>query len=133
MRFRFAHILVRDAAYDSMAKALRADFHERCADWVEARPDALPELDEILGHHLEQAHAYRRRARAGRRSPSRRSPLARPSGWHMRDAGRSPATTRTPRRISSAERRLCDRGTPRCSSTAPRRYFKIGDFARAEA
>ena len=57
--FGFAHILVRDAAYDSMAKSLRADYHERCADWVETRTGLLPELDEILGHHLEQAHAYR--------------------------------------------------------------------------
>jgi class 3 adenylate cyclase/tetratricopeptide (TPR) repeat protein len=57
--FGFAHILVRDAAYDSMPKSLRADYHERCAGWVEARTGLLPELDEILGHHLEQAHAYR--------------------------------------------------------------------------
>ena len=49
-----------------MTKGLRADLHERCAEWIEARPDAPPELDEILGHHLEQAHAYRVGARAGR-------------------------------------------------------------------
>ena len=40
--FGFAHILVRDAAYDSMPKSLRADYHERCADWVETRTGLLP-------------------------------------------------------------------------------------------
>ena len=55
--FRFAHILVRDAAYDSMPKRRRGELHERFADWVEVR--APDEYDEILGHHLEQALAYR--------------------------------------------------------------------------
>ena len=57
--FRFAHILVRDAAYDSMPKRLRGELHERFADWVEIRAREQPELDEILGHHLEQARALR--------------------------------------------------------------------------
>ena len=57
--FRFAHILVRDAAYDSMPKRLRGELHERFADWVEIRARERPELDEILGHHLEQARALR--------------------------------------------------------------------------
>ena len=35
-----------------MPKSLRADLHERCADWIETRTAAPPELDEILGHHL---------------------------------------------------------------------------------
>ena len=57
--FRFGHILIRDAAYDSMSKRLRAELHERFADWVEARAGEGVELDEILGHHLEQAYLYR--------------------------------------------------------------------------
>ena len=57
--FRFGHILIRDAAYDSMSKRLRAELHERFADWVEARSGEGVELDEILGHHLEQAYLYR--------------------------------------------------------------------------
>src|SRR5919204_2542466 len=35
--FRFGHILIRDAAYDSMPKELRAELHERFALWLEAR------------------------------------------------------------------------------------------------
>ena len=55
--YRFAHILVRDAAYDSMPKRLRAELHERYAGWVRDRlGDGAP--DEILGYHLEQAYRY---------------------------------------------------------------------------
>ena len=57
--FRFGHILIRDAAYDSMPKRLRAELHEHFADWAEGRAGAGAELDEIIGHHLEQAHALR--------------------------------------------------------------------------
>ena len=57
--FRFAHILVRDAAYESMPKRLRAELHQRFGDWLEPRTAAQPELEEILGHHLEQARALR--------------------------------------------------------------------------
>ena len=56
--FRFRHLLIRDAAYDSLPKATRAELHERFADWL-ARHD-LVEGDEIVGYHLEQAHLYRR-------------------------------------------------------------------------
>jgi class 3 adenylate cyclase/tetratricopeptide (TPR) repeat protein len=56
--FRFAHILIRDAAYNSIPKRSRADLHERFANWLESRlgGDAP---DEIIGYHLEQAHRYR--------------------------------------------------------------------------
>ena len=57
--YRFRHVLIRDAAYDALPKAVRADLHERIAAWQEARPD-LREVDEIVGHHLEQAARYRR-------------------------------------------------------------------------
>jgi class 3 adenylate cyclase len=57
--FRFHHLLIRDAAYDGLSKATRADLHERLVLWLEQRaPDAV-ELDESLGHHLEQAAIYK--------------------------------------------------------------------------
>jgi class 3 adenylate cyclase/tetratricopeptide (TPR) repeat protein len=56
--FRFRHILMRDAAYDALAKSTRADLHERFADWLEGHGADLVELDEILGYHLEQAARY---------------------------------------------------------------------------
>jgi tetratricopeptide (TPR) repeat protein len=58
--YRFRHILIRDAAYDSIPKVARALLHERHADWLErtAGERAL-EFEEILGYHLEQAFHYR--------------------------------------------------------------------------
>jgi class 3 adenylate cyclase/tetratricopeptide (TPR) repeat protein len=58
--FRFRHLLIRDAAYDALPKSTRAELHERFADWLEERGADLVELDEILGHHLEQAARCRR-------------------------------------------------------------------------
>jgi tetratricopeptide (TPR) repeat protein len=57
--FRFRHLLIRDAAYNSLAKSTRADLHERYADWLEEHGSELVELDEIMGYHLEQAVRYR--------------------------------------------------------------------------
>jgi predicted ATPase len=44
--FRFRHLLIRDAAYDSLPKAARAALHERFAAWLEERGAGLVELDE---------------------------------------------------------------------------------------
>jgi class 3 adenylate cyclase/tetratricopeptide (TPR) repeat protein len=57
--FRFRHLLVRDAAYEALPKATRAELHARFADWLEERGADLVELDEILGYHLEQAARYK--------------------------------------------------------------------------
>ncbi len=54
--FRFRHLLIRDAAYESLPKATRAELHERFADWLSHHD--LVERDEIVGYHLEQAHRY---------------------------------------------------------------------------
>jgi tetratricopeptide (TPR) repeat protein len=50
----FAHRLVRDAAYDSLPKRLRAALHAEIAERLEDGDD------EVVGHHLEQAYLYRR-------------------------------------------------------------------------
>ena len=57
--FRFRHLLIRDAAYEALAKADRAQLHERFGRWLEERGAGLVELDEIAGYHLEQAFRYR--------------------------------------------------------------------------
>jgi tetratricopeptide (TPR) repeat protein len=55
--FRFAHILIRDAAYQGIPKAARADLHEALVDWFEARvEDPTGDVEKILAYHLEQAH-----------------------------------------------------------------------------
>ena len=58
--FRFRHLLIRDAAYESLPKEARASFHERHARWLERKAgDRALEFEEILGYHLERAFAYR--------------------------------------------------------------------------
>jgi class 3 adenylate cyclase/tetratricopeptide (TPR) repeat protein len=58
--FRFRHLLIRDAAYRAMPKEQRAELHERFASWLEGvAGERVPEYQEILGHHLEQAYRYR--------------------------------------------------------------------------
>jgi class 3 adenylate cyclase/tetratricopeptide (TPR) repeat protein len=58
--YAFSHILVRDAAYESINKEERAELHERLADWLEQRhPERMIEIEAILGHHLERAYRYR--------------------------------------------------------------------------
>jgi class 3 adenylate cyclase/tetratricopeptide (TPR) repeat protein len=60
--FRFRHVLIRDAAYGGISKDLRAELHERLADWLErTAAERAVELEEIIGYHLEQAHVYRKR------------------------------------------------------------------------
>ena len=58
--YRFRHLLIRDAAYESIPKLVRADLHERHAEWLEEKArERGVEYDEILGYHLEQAHRFR--------------------------------------------------------------------------
>jgi class 3 adenylate cyclase/tetratricopeptide (TPR) repeat protein len=57
--FRFRHLLIRDAAYDALPKATRAELHARLASWLERQGSVLVEVDEIVGYHLEQACRYR--------------------------------------------------------------------------
>ena len=80
--YRFRHQLIRDAAYDALPKADRAELHERFAAWVEERRPDLVELEEILGHHLEQAARYK--AELGIPDPT----LAERAGAHLTAAGR---------------------------------------------
>jgi tetratricopeptide (TPR) repeat protein len=58
--FRFAHALIREAAYQGLPKQRRAEMHEGVAGWLERRPGSR---DEAIGHHLGEA--YRLRAELG--------------------------------------------------------------------
>jgi class 3 adenylate cyclase len=100
--FRFRHLLIRDAAYEALPKATRAELHERFADWLEHNAPELVELDEIVGYHLEQAHTYR----------SELGPLD--------DAARA-LSPRAAERLLAAARRAFDRGDlAAVESLAPR-------------
>ena len=57
--FRFRHLLIRDAAYESIPKESRADLHERFGLWLASMAgDRAAEYEEVVGYHLEQAHRY---------------------------------------------------------------------------
>ncbi|MGH3131350.1 MAG: ATP-binding protein [Gaiellaceae bacterium] len=57
--FRFHHVLIHDAAYRAIPKELRAELHERFADWLAQETGRQPgEVEEILGYHLERAYRY---------------------------------------------------------------------------
>jgi predicted ATPase len=92
-RFASATLLIRDAAYDGLPKATRAELHERFATWLEHVDSDLSEREEIAGWHLERAVRYRRELghdpdtelgrraaahlhRAGRRATARGDALA---------------------------------------------------------
>ena len=83
--FRFRHLLIRDAAYESLPKATRAELHERFADWLATHD--LVERDEIVGYHLEQAHRYRIELDAGRPGAHGARATARPSDSAPPDVG----------------------------------------------
>jgi predicted ATPase len=54
--FRFTHVLIRDAAYESLPQQVRAELHEQVAAWLDQKPESE---DEIVGYHLEQAYRHR--------------------------------------------------------------------------
>jgi tetratricopeptide (TPR) repeat protein len=80
--YRFRHLLIRDAAYDALPKAQRADLHERFARWLEQTGAGLPEFDEIVGWHLEQTVRYRREL-----GQPIDGPLARQAAEHLHAGG----------------------------------------------
>jgi class 3 adenylate cyclase/tetratricopeptide (TPR) repeat protein len=54
---QFRHLLVRDAAYESLPRQTRAELHERYAGWLAGRRGARGgQLEEVIGWHLERAH-----------------------------------------------------------------------------
>ena len=80
--YRFRHLLIRDAAYDALPKAIRADLHARFAAWLDAHEHGLVERDEIAGYHLEQAARYE--AELGQPNPD----LAERAALRLATAGR---------------------------------------------
>ena len=106
--FRFRHLLIRDAAYDAIPKAQRAELHERFADWLErVAGDAVAEQEEIVAYHLEQARAYR-------------TQLA-PPDERSEAIGR-----RASMRLASAGRRASQRGDHAAAANLLRRAAAIG-------
>jgi DNA-binding SARP family transcriptional activator len=132
--YRFHHILIQQAAYRAVPGALRADLHERFADWVEGHFSAS-EFPEIAGHHLERAHHYRREAGADLDAVAR---LATRASGHLALAGRRafgrgdmPAAAALLGRSSSLLGRR-DADAPQLYSDLGYSLFEVGKFAAAE-
>jgi class 3 adenylate cyclase/tetratricopeptide (TPR) repeat protein len=121
--YRFRHLLIRDAAYEALPKATRAQLHERFAAWLEKRGAELVELDEIVGYHLEQAFRYR-----GELGPLTESD--RTAGGHggelLARAGRR-ALERGDRRAAA---NLLDRAVRLFPEDAPERVRALTDIGR---
>ncbi len=63
---RFRHLLLRDAVYEAIPKARRAQLHEQVGDWMlEWTNDRRGEAEEIVGYHFEAAAGYHRELLAG--------------------------------------------------------------------
>jgi tetratricopeptide (TPR) repeat protein len=85
--YRFRHILIRDQAYAGMTKLLRAELHERFAEWLVAwAGERSGEYEEIIGFHLEAAYRYLLEMRP---EGTRERTLAERAGAHLARAGRS--------------------------------------------
>jgi DNA-binding SARP family transcriptional activator len=80
----FRHVLVQEAVYRSAPKRLRAELHERYSDRLDTESPDLPDLDEFVGYHLEQA--YRLRSELGE-SDRRAERLAEDAGARLGVAG----------------------------------------------
>jgi class 3 adenylate cyclase len=131
--FRFRHILIRDAAYDSIPKSVRAELHERYADWLEPRPG---EYEEFLGYHLEQSVRYRRELGP---PGEREEQLARKAAERLASAGRRASA----REDAPAAANLLERAFALFAQDAEERVGLmidlgaalgvVGELARAEA
>ncbi len=108
-QYRYRHILIRDAAYESLSKQRRAELHERFAGWLEGRVgERLEEYEEFIGYHLEQAQRY-----LGELGPAgdRSRALAAAAGSHLAAAGRR-ALARDDMRASANLLRRAERLLP---------------------
>ena len=124
--FRFRHQLIRDATYDALPKATRAELHERLADWLENHARNLVELDEIVGYHLDQAFTYQ--SELGPVDDAGRALAARAAA-HLGAAGRA-ALERTD---SAAARALLQRACNLLPGEALERLALLPDLSYALA
>ncbi len=124
--FRFRHLLIRDAAYDALPKATRAELHERFSGWVGEHGRDLVEVDEVVGYHLEQAHRYL--CELGP-ADAHTHLLAQRAAERLSSAGRR-ANTRGDLRAAIA---LLERAAPLLAKDDPRRPLLLAELGIALA
>jgi predicted ATPase len=107
--FRFCHLLIRDAAYEALPKATRAELHERFAGWLDRHGADLVEQDELVGYHLQQASRYLHELGA---PASEFSPLGERAASFLASAGRRAAVRGDYRAVASLAKRALELGLP---------------------
>ena len=89
-RYLFKHALIQDAAYQSLLKSRRQQYHQQIAQVLEERfPETAETQPELLAHHYTEAGLAHRLFRTGSeqaRGPSSTRPTSRrsvtsPRGW----------------------------------------------------
>jgi predicted ATPase/class 3 adenylate cyclase len=78
--YRFKHALIQDAAYQSLLRSTRYQYHQRIAEVLEGRfPETVETQPEWLAHHYTEAglaeHAIPYWQQAGQRASDRSAPL----------------------------------------------------------
>ena len=88
--YRFRHLLIRDAAYESLPKSERAVLHERFARWLIAEAgDRVSEYEEVIAFHLDQAHRWR--VELGERGNLTSALASEAADWYIRAARKAAA------------------------------------------
>jgi tetratricopeptide (TPR) repeat protein len=75
----FKHVLIRDAAYESLLRSTRQQYHQRIAQVLEAQfPETTEAQPELLAHHFMHAGLYEQAVdywyKAGQRASARSAP-----------------------------------------------------------
>jgi tetratricopeptide (TPR) repeat protein len=123
--FRFRHLLIRDAAYQALAKQTRAELHERFAAWLgRVSDDRVAEFEEIIAYHLEQAYRYRTELGP---PDADAEELARRAGTMLADAARRAYG----RADVNATASLMSRAIELLPRRSPERLLLLGQMGRA--
>jgi predicted ATPase/DNA-binding SARP family transcriptional activator len=127
--FRFRHVLIGEAAYESLPKRTRAELHARFAARLERQE---PERDELIGYHLEQASRWRSElGQTDRELAARASGRLAAAAASARARGDVPAIVN----LLSRAARLQDAATPGRAELLidlAEALRETGDFKRAE-
>jgi len=130
--WRFAHALVMEAAYRGLSKELRADLHERLADWMTDEDAERTDVDESVARHLERALHLREELGA---HDGRSAALAERAGGLFGSAGSRAFTAMdyiSARDFLSRAAALLPGASPRRMEILPNLGAALADSGRAE-